>query len=118
MDCKFTIGQKLVCVGAQRTLPGYLPDTDRKLTHPAKCGIYTVRELTLCPLNNVPLVRVAEICNPVGTYIAPWGRWEIAWDHLSFWPLQDFKADDKAETDISIFKKIIAEVEKEKETAC
>ena len=117
MDCKFTIGQKLVYVGGHR-LPGYLDDTKRTLTYPVKCGIYTVRELTLCPLNNVPMVRVAEICNPTETYIEPWGRWEIASYHLNFRPLQDFKADDKVETDISVFKKIIAEVEKEKETAC
>lgn len=115
MDCPFQVGQKVVWVGGVN-LPGY-GGPGNGVTHPVRCGIYTVRDITLCPLNAHPLIRVSEIVNPIGgaggIYASPWGKWELAWAWENFRPLKDIEQEAATKTDISIFKKILAEAGKE-----
>jgi len=114
MECKFIIGQKIVYLGCIHKLDGY-NGSNNLTTNPVRCGIYTVRELTLCPKNNIPLVRVKEIRNALRQYIEPWGLWEMAWHHLNFRPLEELKTTKETTTNITLFKKILDEVKKEEE---
>lgn len=113
MECKFMIGQKIVYLGNIHELDGYVAYDYTSVTHPAKCGIYTVRELLLCPKNNAPMVRVKEIRNPLFRYCYPWGNWEVAWYHKNFRALEDLDTKEENKTDITLFKQILAEATKE-----
>lgn len=90
MECKFWVGQKVVCVD-DVPMPGFSPEM-----HGLTSGlIYTVREVTISTISGKPALRLREIYR-YNSYPYP----DVPYIADRFRPA----------TDITIFKEIVAKV--------
>lgn len=98
MECKFFVGQKVVCVDAL-PVPGCgYPDRE---IFPIAGEIYTIREVLVNP-RGLPVVYLAEIVNPKLKYVEGYKeKWFLA---RRFRPA----------TDITQFHKLVEEARKHK----
>ncbi len=92
MECKFHVGQKVVCIVAPAARPG-------QPNNPVAQGIYTVRSVSVNHLGK-PGIRLAEIHNPVGRFKGGLN------DEPGFYEWR-FRAVTDRKTDISIFKAML-----------
>jgi hypothetical protein len=97
MECKFHIGQRVLCVG---TFAGHYGRWSAYQDLPQQGETYTIRDVFVCPRTGDIAVRLKEIKNPqFHDAIAGWI--EGGFVHTSFKPLETKKID------ISIFTKML-----------
>lgn len=105
MKCKFVVGQKVVCINANRNcfrLPGYkYREDDLWVT---KGLIYTIREIKPHYLTGEPNLLLVEIIRPP----LPADKFgEVGFNYQRFKPLESRK------TDISMFKEMLGRTDTE-----
>jgi hypothetical protein len=101
MECKFVVGQKVVCINDKVDdfrLPNrtYLNSLDGL----KKGEIYTVREILIDPIHKFPSIKLSEIIRPI---ISNEG-FEVGYHFQRFAPLKEKTSD------ISIFTEILNKV--------
>jgi hypothetical protein len=103
MECKFHVGQKVVCIDDDKTPPaGHVVLSD--MIFPVIGKIYTVSEIRIGTVGNMPCIALAEIpFQLVEVLVDNEIRvGDVVFNASAFRPLVDRK------TDISIFKAMLA----------
>ncbi len=107
MECPFFIGQKVVCIDDVFRDPDW-----KQFTVPIKNQIYTIRDIYIGYFKDETTVAIhlQEIINPFVPSYAVWGcpNGEVGFYWKRFRPLR--------ETNIKVFKEILAKCSKELET--
>lgn len=98
MECKFTVGQKVVCINATPNPAGTYPFMTKSDMHGLTVGqVYTVRDVFINLVGHI-CIRLNEIIRPTDSTGNLWAKGtEAGWREIRFKPLETKK------TDISIF---------------
>jgi len=103
MECKFVVGQKVVCVDNTFHPEWSIGNINRPVTKELEHGkIYTIREIFMNLTFNRPCLRLEGIVRCTGVMSGI--PYEMGFDYQRFAPLKEKK------TDISIFNEILNKV--------
>lgn len=104
MDCKFTVGQKIVCINDEVgafPVPGKNHFGD--LEGLTKGNIYTISSIEICDWSKRLVLVLAEVKRKP----FPGALYSPGFDYRRFKPLEEKKQEKKQKTDISIFQNML-----------